>query len=93
VLDDGRVVATGTPHALKSRLGTEMVELRDDSGRLVDEVATDGTVAGLRRAVDLLDKPGTEGRVALRSPSLDDVFLSLTGAASRSASSALEEKQ
>ena len=70
-----------------------MVELRDDSGQLVNEAATDGTVAGLRRALDLLDKRGAEGRVALRSPSLDDVFLSLTGAASRSAFPAMEEKQ
>jgi ABC-2 type transport system ATP-binding protein len=32
----------------------------------------------LRRALDVLDESGAEGTVTLRSPSLDDVFLSLT---------------
>jgi ABC-2 type transport system ATP-binding protein len=52
--------------------------LRAHSGELVREVPTDGTVSGLRRALDVLDESGAEGTVALRTPSLDDVFLSLT---------------
>jgi ABC-2 type transport system ATP-binding protein len=78
VLDGGRVVATGTPDELKARLGGETVELRAHSGDLVREVPTDGTVSGLRRALDVLDESGAEGTVTLRSPSLDDVFLALT---------------
>ena len=42
------------------------------------EVATDGSVTGLRRALDVLDESGAEGVVTLRRPSLDDVFLTLT---------------
>ncbi|MFK4835715.1 ATP-binding cassette domain-containing protein [Microbacterium sp. ZW T2_14] len=78
VLDGGRIVATGTAAQLKSRIGGDTVELHDAHGQLVREVATDGSVAGLRRALDLLDGSGAEGVVTLRRPSLDDVFLSLT---------------
>jgi ABC-2 type transport system ATP-binding protein len=78
LMDDGRIVATGTPDELKGRLGGETVELRAHSGDLLQEVPTDGTVSGLRRALDVLDESGAEGTVSLRRPSLDDVFLSLT---------------
>jgi ABC-2 type transport system ATP-binding protein len=78
VIHQGRIAAIGTPDDLKARLGGETVELRAHSGELLREVPTDGTVAGLRRALDVLDESGAEGTVALRSPSLDDVFLSVT---------------
>ncbi len=78
VLDGGRVVATGTSAQLKSRVGGEAVELRDDQGDLLREVSTDGSVADLRRALDVLDESGAEGVVTLRRPSLDDVFLAFT---------------
>ena len=78
VIDGGRIVAEGTPDELKSRLGGETVELRDRGGGLLRDVATDGTVSGLRRALDVLDESGADGTVTLRRPSLDDVFLSLT---------------
>ncbi|MBD7956082.1 ATP-binding cassette domain-containing protein [Microbacterium sp. Sa4CUA7] len=78
VLDDGRIVATGTPAELKARVGSDTVELRDDDGDLVRVVPTDGTVTGLRRALDELDESGARGMVTLRRPSLDDVFLALT---------------
>ena len=79
VLDGGRVVASGTPDELKDRLGGETVEVRSHSGDLLRAVPTDGTVTGLRRALDTLDESGSEGTVQLRRPSLDDVFLALTG--------------
>ena len=78
VLDGGSVVATGTAAQLKSRIGGDTVELHDAHGDLVREVATDGSVTGLRRALDVLDESGAEGVVTLRRPSLDDVFLALT---------------
>ena len=79
VLDGGRVVATGTPDELKAVVGGDTVELHDSRGDLVREVPTDGTVSGLRSALDVLDEAGAEGVVTLRRPSLDDVFLTLTG--------------
>ena len=79
VLHQGRIVADGTPAALKARIGGDVVELRDRHDALLHAVPTDGTVTDLRRALDVLDAAGAEGIVTLRRPSLDDVFVSLTG--------------
>jgi ABC-2 type transport system ATP-binding protein len=78
VLDGGRIVALGTADELKASCGGETVELRGRAGDLLDVVPTDGTVAGLRRALDGFDALGLEGVVSLRRPTLDDVFLDLT---------------
>ncbi len=78
VLHEGSIVALGTAEELKSRVGGDTVELRDEQGELVRSVATDGTVHGVRSALDLLDQPGLSGTVTLRRPTLDDVFLALT---------------
>ncbi|WP_243232694.1 ATP-binding cassette domain-containing protein [Microbacterium sp. CIAB417] len=78
VLHDGRIAALGTAAELKSRVGGDTVEVHDEHGELLREVPTDGTLPGLRRALDQLDEQGTEGSVSLRRPSLDDVFLALT---------------
>ncbi|KRB36457.1 ATP-binding cassette domain-containing protein [Microbacterium sp. Root180] len=91
VLDGGRIVATGTSAQLKSRVGGDTVEIRDDHGDLLREVPTDGTVTGLRAALDVLDESGAEGVVSLRRPSLDDVFLALTTSDSRRTAAVLEE--
>ncbi len=93
VIDGGRIVATGTPDELKSRLGGETVELRDSAGDLLSEVPTDGTISGLRTALDSLDESGAEGTVTLRRPSLDDVFLSLTAASAAHAGIATLQEQ
>ena len=77
VLEAGRIVAEGTPGQLKSRIGGEVVALHDADGAVVREIPTDGTVAGLRTALAGLDDPTAS--ISLRRPTLDDVFLSLTG--------------
>ncbi len=80
VLDHGRVVAEGTAVELKARVGGEVVELRDAADEIVRELPTDGTVDGLRDAIDRLDALGVPGAsIAIRKPSLDDAFLILTG--------------
>ena len=91
VLDRGRVVATGTAAELKARVGGDTVELHDHHGDLLREVPTDGTVSGLRRALDVLDASGAEGVVTLRRPSLDDVFLALTAPDTRPAAHSAKE--
>ena len=78
VLEHGVIVAEGTPAELKARVGGEVVEVHNVDGETVREIPTDGTVAGLRLALESLDGAGS---VALRRPSLDDVFLAVTGAA------------
>ena len=78
VLHNGRIAALGTAAELKARVGGDTVELRDADGGLLQEIPTDGTVVGLRRALSALDDSGADGVVTLRRPSLDDVFLALT---------------
>ena len=76
VLDHGTIVAEGTPDELKARVGGEMLAVHDGNGDVVREIPTDGTVAGLRAALASVDDSAA---VSLRSPSLDDAFLALTG--------------
>jgi ABC-2 type transport system ATP-binding protein len=90
VLDEGRIVAVGTPDQLKARVGGETVQVTDAAGTVTRVAPTDGTVFGLRRALDHLDEHGVEGTVTLRRPTLDDVFLTLTSPAS---ASVLEEQR
>ncbi|MDQ0726423.1 ATP-binding cassette domain-containing protein [Microbacterium sp. W4I20] len=78
VLHDGRIAALGTPAELKSRIGGDTVEIHDGNGDLRRSIPTDGSVADLRRALDLLDREGEDGVVSLRRPTLDDVFLAVT---------------
>ena len=79
VLDHGRIVAEGTPSTLKARVGGEMIVLHDASGDVVRQIATDGSLAALRIALAGVDDSESVS-VSLRSPSLDDVFLAVTGA-------------
>ena len=85
VLDGGRIVAEGTAAELKARIGGEVLALHDARGEIVRELPTDGTLAGLRAALAGLDDDEDGDAVSLRRPSLDDVFLAVTGS-SRSTS-------
>lgn len=82
VLDGGRIAAEGTGSELKSQVGGEVVELLGPDDEVLAELPTDGTVHGLRAAVDELDRLAASAvdgaRVAIRRPSLDDVFLAIT---------------
>ena len=80
VLDGGRIVAQGTPRELKARIGGDSVRLHGPDDAVICELPTDGSVAGLRRALDELGDLGAEGAVTLHRPTLDDVFLTLTSA-------------
>jgi ABC-2 type transport system ATP-binding protein len=101
VVDEGRVIANDTPEALKSQLGSTVVEMdvrgngraqdavRVLSGRLSDRVEHEGeririTSEGgadvLIQALRILDEQGmAPDALTVREPSLDDVFLALTG--------------
>jgi oleandomycin transport system ATP-binding protein len=101
VIDHGRVIATGTPAALKARTGAQTVAVRpasdldlekitvavrqvaagpvDTAGGVVTAPVTDpGALADLVRRLD--DGGLAVAELSLRSPSLDEVFLGLTGA-------------
>jgi ABC-2 type transport system ATP-binding protein len=94
VIDHGRVIAEGTSDELKSRVGGERLEvtLRDPAHeqpalRALGEEAHGEfplvTVPGgmnIADAVRALDEAGVAiDDIAIRRPTLDDVFLSLTG--------------
>jgi ABC-2 type transport system ATP-binding protein len=78
VLEGGRIVALGAPAQLKAQAGTEVVQLRDGSGRLVAEVPSDGSAGDLRRILAAAPE-GDDVRVEIRRPSLEDVLFTLTG--------------
>ncbi|PWC03136.1 ATP-binding cassette domain-containing protein [Agromyces badenianii] len=96
VLDRGRIAAEGTADELKSRVGGDVVELRSADGALLLELPTDGSVHGLRAAIDELDRSpaaaAVGAQVAIRRPSLDDVFLAITARAAASAPELIESK-
>ena len=75
VIDDGVIVAEGTPAELKSRVGGEVLAVHDAAGAVVAEHPVDGTADGLRRALALIEPDAV---VSLRRPTLDDVFLAVT---------------
>ena len=103
VIDNGRVIAQGTPDDLKARVGGEVVEVAvtpasearaavaalsaiasgeahvdPQAGRVSVPVAAGGSVVA--DAVRLLDAAGIAiADLSVRRPTLDDVFLTLTG--------------
>lgn len=79
VLDDGRVVAEGTPEQLKARAGQVRVQLRDPAGTVLADAPTDGALSGIRTVLAQWESDGLSGDVAVRRPTLDDVFHTLTG--------------
>ena len=95
VLDGGRIAEEGTPGELKARIGGDVVELRDADGVLLLELPTDGSVHGLRAALDELDRTpaaAVDGvAVSIRRPSLDDVFLDITARNAAPATPELQE--
>lgn len=112
VIDQGRVLAGGTPDELKDRVGGERLEIQlDDATRaevavralasIADkppEITGDLVRIGVRRgdgaivdAVRALDQAGVGIEdIVLRRPTLDDVFLALTGHAAEVAEGVAE---
>ena len=84
VLDGGRVVADGTPDALRRAVGGEVVQVHDSAGAVTDVLSTDGSAADVARVLGALPPAA---RVTVRRPSMDEVFLHLTGDGAAAASS------
>lgn len=80
VLHGGRIIARGTAEELKAQVGGSTIELRDDAGHVLEEIPTGGEVDDVVRVLHEIagTRPGL--RVTVRRPSLDEVFLQLTGA-------------
>ena len=99
IINDGRLVAEGTPDALKRSVGNDVIVARLDgsaararegvervsgvhsveaSGEELVITAADGA-ATIGAVAVALDTVATVRHLALRTPTLDDVFLELTG--------------
>ena len=97
IVDQGRIVAIGSPAELKAGIGRDQVEMGTDDPdvlveRLKDEFGIDASVEGGRVRFSVEDGhnflPSVFSQiqvpiasVQVRSPSLDDVFLERTGRA------------
>jgi ABC-type multidrug transport system ATPase subunit len=101
VIDDGQVIAEGTPAELKARMGSTVIDIGLGDERAASRAAGVITPFGVRpprqngrvlhlevsdgartlvQALRALDHEGLEPvELAVREPSLDDVFLALTG--------------
>lgn len=84
LLDRSRLAGLGTPAELKARVGEDTVAVADEQGSTLTEAATDGTVRGIAGALVPLLDDSPNATVTLRSPSLDDVFLTFTSSESKS---------
>ncbi len=78
VLRAGRIVADGTAAELTATVGGQRLVLLDDDGTEVRSIDTDGTAASLDAALGAVPDAERALRAALRSPTLDDAFVSLT---------------
>lgn len=95
IIDHGEIIALDTPAALKQRVGSEWVTLVTDDNPMARELLAERFGIIAREAGDALmfEVPRAEGflasiltsfpvgirRVSLHAPTLDDVFLELTG--------------
>jgi len=79
VINDGRVVASGTPAELKSRIGGEVIELSDSKDQVIRTIPTYGNIHDVSRTLQELSHTlPKDTQVSIRKPSMDDVFLALT---------------
>ena len=76
IIDAGRIVALDSPHALKRTHAVPVLEIESNDGsRCVLDLSAPYTPA---RVTELVQS-GKVDRIHTREPSLEDVFLSLTG--------------
>ncbi|WP_152394482.1 ATP-binding cassette domain-containing protein [Paenibacillus guangzhouensis] len=79
VIHGGRVVASGTPSELKSRIGGEVIELTNAKDQVIRTIPTFGDIHDVSRILhELSHTLPKDTQVSIRKPSLDDVFVALT---------------
>jgi len=79
VINGGKIVAQGTAKELKSRIGGDVLEVRNAKDEIDREIPTNGTIGEIKSVLDDLARTAPEGaRLNIRRPSMDDVFVALT---------------
>ena len=100
VIDNGTVIAEGTPDELKAKVGKERLEIvihsdsdfqkavdaitgtneKDDADSRTISISTDNNVEDTKRVLDQMQSAGVKlESLSLHKPTLDDVFMQLTG--------------
>jgi ABC-2 type transport system ATP-binding protein len=80
VLDHGRIVAGGTSEELKALVGGTVLRILDPAGAVLEELPTTGTAVDLAARLAEAAARHPDATATLHRPTLDDVFLQLTGA-------------
>lgn len=79
VLDGGHIVAEGSPEELKSRVGGEVLELRNAEAEVIHRIPTSGSIGDVANTLqELMRQLPTETRVGIHRPNMDEVFIALT---------------
>lgn len=87
VINDGRIVASGTAKELKSRVGGDVIEFRNSRDELLASVPTSGGIIDVRQTLsEMTHAMPADTRIHIRKPSMDDVFVALTTSAADGAS-------
>lgn len=100
VIDNGKVIAEGTPDTLKAKIGSDRLEVfigkkssfehaqkvvasksaQVDQERRMISIASKGGVSTLKQVLGQLEEASIEVEsISLHRPTLDDVFMTLTG--------------
>lgn len=79
VLHGGHIVADGTATQLKGRVGGSTIQLHDDAGHVLEEIPTRGSALDVARHLHAVAQARPDVTVTVRRPTLDEVFLELTG--------------
>ncbi|WP_150460528.1 ATP-binding cassette domain-containing protein [Nesterenkonia ebinurensis] len=80
VLNGGGIVADGTAAQLKQRVGGSTIQLHDDAGHIIETLPTHGDAADVAHQLAAISEQRPEVSVTVRKPTMDEVFLELTGA-------------
>jgi ABC-2 type transport system ATP-binding protein len=79
VIHGGKIVAEGTSEELKSRIGGEVIELRNGKDELISSIPTTGGLADIKTVInEIAVQYPPDTRIDIRKPSMDDVFMALT---------------
>lgn len=79
VLNNGGIVAEGTASQLKERVGASTIQLHDAAGHITETVPTGGSPAVLAEQMAVIAAQRPEVSITVRKPTMDEVFLELTG--------------
>lgn len=114
VIDNGEVIAEGTPNALKAKVGSDRLEVTVGEGsslqkakqimggrgaqvdkvRRIISIPSKGGVSKLKEVLRKLEDASIDiASIALHPPTLDDVFLTLTGKAATKEEPEAEKKK